>query len=121
MRALHAEPNAIKRDEIASPWLHTLTPRSTGKLRTHDGKNFLAAARFTKVTGRKGSASTFGRTRVVLLGIFPLHSRVVDAARHRHQILVGEFAAGHFFDVVVVTHDLLLFAGRKSIGTISPL
>ena len=33
MRAFHAEPNAIKRDEIAARQLHALKQRYNGKLR----------------------------------------------------------------------------------------
>jgi hypothetical protein len=38
MRAFHAEPNAIKRDEIAARQLHALRGRHTGKLRLFDVK-----------------------------------------------------------------------------------
>ena len=38
MRAFHAEPNAIKRDEIAARQLHALRGRHTGKLRLSDVK-----------------------------------------------------------------------------------
>jgi hypothetical protein len=36
MRAFHAEPNAVKRDEIAAPQLHALKRHYTGKLRLSD-------------------------------------------------------------------------------------
>jgi hypothetical protein len=38
IRAFHAEPNAIKRDEIAVRHLHPLKRHCTGKLRIHDVK-----------------------------------------------------------------------------------
>jgi len=36
MHAFHAEPNAIKRDEIAARQLHALRQHYTGKLRLSD-------------------------------------------------------------------------------------
>ena len=36
MRAFHAEPNAIKRDEIAARQLHALKQHYAGKLRLSD-------------------------------------------------------------------------------------
>ena len=38
MHAFHAEPNAIKRDEIAARQLHALRQHHTGKLRLSDVK-----------------------------------------------------------------------------------
>jgi hypothetical protein len=38
MRAHHAEPNAIKRDEIAARQLHALRQHCAGKLRLSDVK-----------------------------------------------------------------------------------
>jgi len=38
VRAFHAEPNAIKRDEIAARQLHALRQHHVGKLRLYDVK-----------------------------------------------------------------------------------
>jgi hypothetical protein len=43
MRAFHAEPNTIKRDEIASRQLFALKQHPTGKLRIHDLKEMFEA------------------------------------------------------------------------------
>jgi len=45
MRAFHAEPNAIKRDEIAARQLHALKQHHRGKLRLHDVKEMFALMR----------------------------------------------------------------------------
>jgi hypothetical protein len=42
MRAFHAEPNAIKADEIAARQLHALKQHCTGKLRLSDVKEMFA-------------------------------------------------------------------------------
>ena len=45
MRAFHAEPNAIKRDEIAARQLHTLKQHYRGKLRLFDVKEMFEQLR----------------------------------------------------------------------------
>ena len=45
MRAFHAEPNAIKRDEIAARQLHGLKQRYAGKLRLSDVKEMFEQMR----------------------------------------------------------------------------
>ena len=45
MRAFHAEPNAIKRDEIAARQLHALTRHYAGKLRLFDVKEMFELMR----------------------------------------------------------------------------
>jgi len=45
MHAFHAEPNAIKRDEIAARQLHALRQHHTGKLRLSDVKEMFELMR----------------------------------------------------------------------------
>ena len=55
MRAFHAEPNAIKRDEIAGRQLHALRQHYSGKLRLSDVKDMfkqIAGPRLTELPSR---------------------------------------------------------------------
>jgi len=45
MRAFHAEPNAIKQDEIAARQLHALKQHYRGKLRLHEVKEMFVLMR----------------------------------------------------------------------------
>jgi hypothetical protein len=45
MRSFHAEPNAIKADEIAARQLHALRQHYTGKLRLSDVKEMFGQMR----------------------------------------------------------------------------
>jgi hypothetical protein len=58
MRAFHAEPNAIKRDEIAARQLHGLKQHYSGKLRLTDVKET-----FEQMRDHAWSAHRAGLTR----------------------------------------------------------
>jgi hypothetical protein len=47
-RAFHAEPNAIKADEIAARQLHALKQHYSGKLRSHPALRQIWATRLTR-------------------------------------------------------------------------
>jgi hypothetical protein len=58
MHAFHAEPNAIKRDEIAARQLHALRQHHTGKLRLSDVKEVFEQMRDYAVSGPRGNPAS---------------------------------------------------------------
>ena len=59
MRAFHAEPNAIKRNEIAARQLHALRQHHTGKLRLSDVKETFDLMRRHPGDGQEPLATRF--------------------------------------------------------------